>query len=71
MSLGLLGDYGSGSEISDSHGKYEQGSSDRNDNRTESNDTTSKTEPLLGTCGGTKEGESTSAGKEVKGDPLS
>ena len=73
MSLGLLGDYGSGSEISDSDGEYEQGSSRRNDNQIESNDTSSKTEPLLGTCtcSGTSKGESTSAGKEVKGDPLS
>ena len=70
MSLGLLGDYGSGSEISDSDGEYEQASSDRNDNQIKSNDT-SKTEQLMGTCGGTNEGETTSAGKEMKGDPLS
>ena len=73
MSLGLLGDYSSGSEISDSDGEYEQDSSGKNDNQTESNNTSSKTEPLIimGTCSGTNEGESTSAGKEVKGDPLS
>ena len=71
MSLGLLGDYGSGSEISDSDGEYEQGSSDRNDNRTENNNTSSKTEPLMDRCSDTNEGESASAGKEIRGDPLS
>ena len=70
MSLGLLGDYGSESEISDSDGEYEQASGDRNNNQssTKSDNTTStsKTEPLIGTC---IEGESKSAGRE--GDPLS
>ena len=64
MSLGMLGDYGSGSEISDSDGKFEQTSSDR-----KSDNTTSNTEPLVDTCNSTNEGESKSAGKE--GDPLS
>ena len=69
MSLGMLGDYGSGSEISDSDGEFEQASSDRNDNQTKSDTTTSKTEPLVDTCSSANEGESKSAGKE--GDPLS
>ena len=71
MSLGLLGDYGSGSEISDSDGEYEQASSDRNDKRTKSDNRSSNTEPLIDTCNSTTEGESESAGKEFKGDPLS
>ena len=68
MSLGLLGDYGSGSEISDSDGEYEQASSDRNNDqsltKTDNTTSTSKIEPLIGT-----EGESKSGGRE--GDPLS
>ena len=73
MSLGLLGDYGSGSEISDSDGEYEQASGDRNDNqnsmKTDNTTSTSKTEPLIGTCISVTEGESKRAGRE--GDPLS
>ena len=74
MSLGLLGDYGSESEISDSDGEYEQASGDRNDNQSsiKSDNTTStfKTEPLIGkmSCSSVTEGESKSAGRE--GDPL-
>jgi hypothetical protein len=68
MSLGLLGDYGSESEISDSDGEYERASGDRNDNQT-STKTDNKTEPLIGMCNNAAEGESEGSGRE--GDPLS
>ena len=69
MSLGLLGDYGSGSEISDSDGEFEQTSSDKNNHqnstKSDSITTCSKTGPLVHS--GTNEGESV----EKEGDPLS
>jgi hypothetical protein len=70
MSLGLLGDYGSGSEISDSDGEYEQASRNDNQSSKKSDTATSKTEPLIDTCSGAAEGDSENAtGRE--GDPLS
>ena len=71
MSLGLLGDYGSGSEISDSDGEFEQASSDRNDKQNSAkndNDAIrSRTEPLAKVGSGGNEGET----HEKEGDPLS
>ena len=71
MSLGLLGDYGSGSEISDSDGELEQASSDRNDKQNSAkndNDAIrSRTEPLAKVGIGGNEGET----PEKEGDPLS
>ena len=66
MSLGLLGDYGSGSEISDSDGEFEQVSSDnQNTTKNDSNATWSKTDPSVSS--GTNEEE----GVDKEGDPLS
>ena len=71
MSLGLLGDYGSGSEISDSDGEFEQASSDKNNKKNlakcDNDAIRSRTEPLAKVGSGGNEGET----PKKEGDPLS